>query len=93
MKLTVRQKIFAYMGLLVLIIGVSHAVTNQVYMNFLFDQFRAEEIGVAYVNATPSEQIEILKTYVTDKMKWIGPGKEPLSSQSDCSSAYGSREC
>lgn len=75
MKMTVRQKIFAYMGLLVLIIGVSHAVTNQVYMNFLFDQFRTEEIGAAYMNATPSEQIEILKTYVTDKMKWIGPGK------------------
>ncbi|MGG4107508.1 ATP-binding protein [Paenibacillus lautus] len=75
MKLTVRQKIFTYMGLLVVIIGISHAVTNQLYMNFVFDQFRKEEIGAGYLNATPSEQIEVLKTYVTNKMKWIGPGK------------------
>ncbi|UUZ89963.1 HAMP domain-containing protein [Paenibacillus sp. P25] len=75
MTMTVRQKIFAFMGLLVLIIGVSHAVTNQVYINFVFDQFRKEEINTSYLNATPGEQIEILKTYVTNKMKLIGLGK------------------
>lgn len=75
MKLTVRQKIFAHMGLLIVIIGISHAVTNQIYMNIVFDQFRMQEIDAGYLSATPSEQIEILKTYVIDRMKWIGPGK------------------
>lgn len=73
--MTVRHKIFLYMGLLVLIISVSHAVINQIYMNYVFDQFRKEQIGAAYLNAPPGEQVEILKAYVTDKMKWIGPGK------------------
>ncbi|MEC0256773.1 sensor histidine kinase [Paenibacillus lautus] len=75
MNLTVRKKIFLYMGLLVVIIGISHSVTNQIYMNYVFDQFRKEEISAGYLNATPSEQIEVLKKYVTDRMKWIGPGK------------------
>ena len=68
-------KIFAHMGLLIVIIGISHAVTNQIYMNIVFDQFRMQEIDAGYLSATPSEQIEILKTYVIDRMKWIGPGK------------------
>lgn len=74
MTLTVRQKIFACMGLLVLIVGGAHAVTKQVYMESLFDQFRKEEISAAYVNAPPGEQIEILKTYVSGKMQtfWLG---------------------
>ncbi|EST53501.1 histidine kinase [Brevibacillus panacihumi W25] len=74
MTLTVRQKIFICMGLLVLILGGSHAVTNLVYMESLFDQFRNEEIGAAFLNAPPEEQIEILKTYVVGKMElfWLG---------------------
>lgn len=74
MTLTVRQKIFVYMGLIVLIIGGSHAVTNLAYMEFLFDQFRKEELRASFLNAPPGEQIELLKTYVIGKMKlfWLG---------------------
>ncbi|MBS4196697.1 sensor histidine kinase [Lederbergia citri] len=74
MTLTVRQKIFVSMGLLVLIIGGTHAVTKQAYMESLFDQFRKEEIDASYLNSLPGEQIEILKTYVSGKMKkfWLG---------------------
>ncbi|BFH65388.1 sensor histidine kinase [Paenibacillus azoreducens] len=72
MMLTVRQKIFIYMGLLVLIIGGAHAVTKQVYMESVFDQFRKEEISASYLNAPPGEQIEILKTYVSGKMQKFG---------------------
>ncbi|MFU1793324.1 sensor histidine kinase [Paenibacillus azoreducens] len=72
MMLTVRQKIFLYMGLLVLIIGGAHAVTKQVYMESVFDQFRKEEISASYLNAPPGEQIEILKTYVSGKMQKFG---------------------
>ncbi|WP_066303675.1 cell wall metabolism sensor histidine kinase WalK [Bacillus sp. FJAT-29814] len=69
MRLTVRQKIFVYTGLLVLILGASHIVSNQFYMSFLFDQFHKEEIDGAYLNAPPEEQIEILKTYFLGKLK------------------------
>jgi len=72
MKLTVRQKIFAIMGLAVLIIGGVHAVTKQVYMESLFDQFRKEEISASYLNAPPDEQIDMLKTYVSGKMQKFG---------------------
>ncbi|MFE5320924.1 sensor histidine kinase [Paenibacillus sp. NPDC056579] len=74
MTMTVRQKIFVSMGLLVLMIGGSHIVNNQVYMESLFDQFSQEEIDTSYLNALPGEQIEILKTYVIGKMKrfWLG---------------------
>lgn len=72
MKLTVRQKIFVCMGLAVLIIGGAHAVTKQVYMESLFDQFRKEEISESYLNAPPGEQIDILKTYVSGKMQKFG---------------------
>ncbi|OPA79069.1 two-component sensor histidine kinase [Paenibacillus selenitireducens] len=73
--MTVRQKIFAYMGLLVLIIGITHSLINQFYMNFLFDQFHKDKINEAYLNAAPDEQIEIMKTYMMGKMKLIGFGK------------------
>ncbi|WP_018754234.1 sensor histidine kinase [Paenibacillus terrigena] len=73
--MTVRQKIFAYMGLLVLIIGITHSLINQFYMNFLFDQFHKDKINEAYLNAAPGEQIEIMKTYMMGKMKLIGFGK------------------
>lgn len=69
MKLTVRQKIFVCMGLLVFIIGGVHAVTKQAYMESLFDQFSKEEISTSYLNAPPGEQIEILKAYVSGKMR------------------------
>lgn len=69
MTLTVRQKIFVYMGLVVLILGGGHAVTKQAYMESLFDQFRKEEMSESYLNAPPGEQIEILKTYVSGKMQ------------------------
>lgn len=69
MTLTVRQKIFLYIGLLVLFIGGAHAVTKQVYMESMFDQFSKEEINASYLNASAGEQIEILKTYVSGKMQ------------------------
>ena len=74
MTLTVRQKIFVYMGLLVLILGGAHALYNQLYLESLFDQFRKEEISAAFLKAPTGEQIEILKTYVMGKMKlfWLG---------------------
>ncbi|MCC3373640.1 cell wall metabolism sensor histidine kinase WalK [Cohnella sp. REN36] len=71
--MTVRLKIFIFMGLL-LIIGFSHAITNQMYMDSLFNEFRNKEIDASYLNASPGEQIEILKTYVTGRMKPIGIG-------------------
>jgi len=74
MTLTVRQKIFIFMGLLVLILGGAHVVTKQAYMESLFDQFRKEEISASYLNAPPEEQIEILKTYVSGKMQQFGLG-------------------
>jgi two-component system sensor histidine kinase BaeS len=72
MKLTVRQKIFICIGLAVFMIGGAHAVTKQAYMESLFDQFRREELGAAYLNASAAEQIGILKTYVSDKMQIFG---------------------
>ncbi|MGG4497098.1 sensor histidine kinase [Brevibacillus reuszeri] len=74
MRLTVRQKIFVYIGLLVLIIGGAHIVTKQVYMETLFDQFRKDEINASYLNVPPEEQIDILKTYVSDKMQKFALG-------------------
>jgi len=74
-RLTVRQKIFAYMGLLVLIVAFSHAITNQVYMNFVFDKFGKEEMDASYLSSSPREQIEILNAYVAGKMKWVGLAK------------------
>ncbi|TJY42320.1 HAMP domain-containing histidine kinase [Cohnella pontilimi] len=71
--MTVRQKIFVCMGLL-LTIGVIHAITNQMYMDHLFDQFRDEQIGTSYMNAPHGEQIEILKTYIKVKTKPMGIG-------------------
>ncbi|RKN86165.1 sensor histidine kinase [Paenibacillus ginsengarvi] len=69
MTLTVRQKVFLYIGLLVLIIGGVHALTKQAYMESVFDQFRKEEMSAAYLDVTPGEQIEIIKTYVSGKME------------------------
>jgi len=72
--MTVRRKIFIFVGLL-LIVGISHAIVNQWYMNFLFNEFRNNEIVTSsYINASPGEQIEIFKTYFTNKMKQFGIG-------------------
>ncbi|WP_284035529.1 HAMP domain-containing sensor histidine kinase [Neobacillus sp. 114] len=74
MTLTVRQKIFVCMGVLVVILGGFHILTNHFYIDFLFEQFRKEEMGASYLNSPPGEQIEILKTYVLGKMQqfWLG---------------------
>ncbi|SHE88906.1 two-component system, OmpR family, sensor histidine kinase BaeS [Seinonella peptonophila] len=74
MKMTVRQKIFAYMGLLVLIITLSHIFTYQIYMDFVFDGFRKGQFGAAFLNVSLNDQIEMLKAYVIDKMKLMGVG-------------------
>lgn len=74
MKLTVRQKIFAYMGLLVLIISLSHIFTYQVYMDFVFEEFRKNHFVAEYLNAAPDMQMEMLKNYVIDKMNLMGIG-------------------
>ena len=72
--MTVRRKILLFVGLL-LVIGISHAIVNQLYMNYLFDKFRNEEIGTSsYLNASPGEQIEIFKTFFTSRMKGFGIG-------------------
>ncbi|WP_238933674.1 HAMP domain-containing protein [Brevibacillus choshinensis] len=68
MKMTVRMKIFA-MGLLLLIVGNIISLTTQVYTGGLFDQFQKEQIDTNYLSAKPEEQIEILKTYVLEKME------------------------
>ncbi|MBS4215042.1 sensor histidine kinase [Neobacillus rhizophilus] len=74
MTLTVRQKIFVCMGVLVVILGGFHILTNHFYIDFLFEQFRKEEMGASYLNAAPGEQIEILKTYILGMMQqfWLG---------------------
>lgn len=74
MKWTVRQKLYVCMGLIVLIIGGVHAITKQAYMESRFDEFRRHEVGEAYLSAPPGEQIEIMKTYVSGKMKQYALG-------------------
>lgn len=66
MKLTVRMKIFAYMGLLVLIVSFTFSWTTQTYMGNLIDQFQREQMDADYLRATPTEQIEIFKAYFLD---------------------------
>ncbi|MBO9609341.1 MAG: HAMP domain-containing histidine kinase [Paenibacillaceae bacterium] len=70
--MTVRQKIFLYMGLLVLIVSISHAIPTQVYTGYLFDRFQREELDPGYLNASPQEQLEMVKTYVLDNSRPIG---------------------
>ncbi|WP_237446655.1 sensor histidine kinase [Shimazuella alba] len=72
--MTVRQKTFGYMGLLVLIITLSHIFSYQVYLALVFDDFQKEQIGKAFLSASPDHQMEMLKTYVIDKMKLMGVG-------------------
>ncbi|MDF2652771.1 MAG: integral rane sensor signal transduction histidine kinase [Paenibacillus sp.] len=69
MTLTVRMKIFACMGLLVLIVSITFSLTTQVYSSNLIDQFQREQIDAHYLSATPEEQIEIFKSYFLDNMR------------------------
>ncbi|OXM83018.1 sensor histidine kinase [Paenibacillus rigui] len=69
MKMTVRMKIFASMGLLVLIVSITFSLTTQVYTSSLMDQFQKEQINANYLSATPEEQIEIFKSYFLDNMR------------------------
>ncbi|MCQ6557278.1 sensor histidine kinase [Paenibacillus mendelii] len=66
MKMTVRMKIFAYMGLIVLIVSFTFSLTTQVYMSNLIDQFQREQIDADNLRATPAEQVEIFKAYFLD---------------------------
>ncbi|WP_079911023.1 cell wall metabolism sensor histidine kinase WalK [Paenibacillus sp. 32352] len=68
MKMTVRMKIFACMGLLVFIVSITFSLTTRVYTGSLIDQFQREQLDAHYLNATPEEQIEIFKSYILDNM-------------------------
>lgn len=69
MKITVRMKIFASMGLLVLIVSITFSLTTQDYTGDLIDQFQREQIDANYLSAKPQEQIEIFKSYILDNMR------------------------
>lgn len=69
MKMTVRMKIFACMGLLVIIVSLTFAFTTQIYSSSLIDQFERERIDAHYLSATPEEQIEMFKSYFLDNMQ------------------------
>jgi two-component system, OmpR family, sensor histidine kinase BaeS len=69
MKMTVRMKIFACMGLLVLIVSITFSLTTQVYTGGLIDKFQREHIDTRYLSATPEEQIEIFKSYFLDNVQ------------------------
>ncbi|MFK7696612.1 sensor histidine kinase [Paenibacillus sp. HJGM_3] len=69
MKMTVRMKLFACMGLLVGIVSLTFALTTQIYSSSLIDQFERERIDAHYLSATPEEQIEIFKSYFLDNMQ------------------------
>ncbi|ULL14865.1 HAMP domain-containing protein [Paenibacillus sp. H1-7] len=69
MKITVRMKIFACMGLLVFIVSITFSLTTQMYTAGLIDQFQREQIDANYLSATPEEQIEIFKSYFLDKTR------------------------
>lgn len=72
--MTVRQKIFVHMGILVLIVSIAYGLITQGYMGKLFDQFQNENIDSVYLNASSGEQIEIVKSYILSKMRQIGIG-------------------
>lgn len=69
MKMTVRMKIFAYMGLIVLIVSFTFSLTTQVYMRNLIDQFQKEQIDADNLRAAPAEQVEIFKAYLLDRTR------------------------
>lgn len=63
------MKIFACMGLLVLIVSITFSLTTQVYTGGLIDQFQREQIDANYLSASPEEQIEIFKSYFLDNTR------------------------
>ncbi|MDQ1914802.1 ATP-binding protein [Paenibacillus sp. GD4] len=69
MKMTVRMKIFACMGLLVFIVSITFSLTTQFYAAGLFDQFQREQIDANYLRAAPEEQIEIFKSFFLENMQ------------------------
>lgn len=69
MKMTVRMKMFACMGLIVFIVSITFSLTTQVYTSGLIDQFQREQIDANYLSASPEEQIEIFKSYILDNMQ------------------------
>ncbi len=69
MKMTVRMKMFACMGLIVFIVSITFSLTTQVYTSGLIDQFQREQIDADYLSASPEEQIEIFKSYILDNMQ------------------------
>ncbi|ETT66821.1 sensor histidine kinase [Paenibacillus sp. FSL H8-457] len=69
MKMTVRMKMFACMGLIVFIVSITFSLTTQVYTSGLIDQFQREQIDANYLSASPEEKIEIFKSYILDNMQ------------------------
>lgn len=69
MKMTVRMKMFACMGLIVFIVSITFSLTTQFYTSGLIDQFQREQIDANYLSASPEEQIEIFKSYILDNMQ------------------------
>ncbi len=69
MKMTVRMKIFACMGLLVFIVSITFSLTTQFYAVGLFDEFQREQIDANYLRAAPEEQIEIFKSFFLENMQ------------------------
>lgn len=69
MKMTVRMKMFACMGLIVFIVSITFSLTTQVYTSGLIDQFQREQINANYLSASPEEQFEIFKSYILDNMQ------------------------
>ncbi|MBO9599306.1 MAG: HAMP domain-containing histidine kinase [Cohnella sp.] len=67
MNMSVRMKIFAGMGLLVLIVSITFSLTTQSYTSGLFDRFQKEHIDAAYLSAAPEEQFEMFKSYFLDR--------------------------
>ncbi|WP_255570271.1 cell wall metabolism sensor histidine kinase WalK [Cohnella sp. CFH 77786] len=57
------------MGLLVLIVSMTFALTTQVYSSNLIDQFQREHIDARYLSAEPEEQIEMFKSFFLDNMR------------------------
>jgi signal transduction histidine kinase len=66
MKMTVRMKIFSFMGLALLIGTIASTLFTLAYTRALFDQFQIDE---KFLSATPKEQIEIIKSYSVDEMR------------------------
>ncbi|HZG17511.1 MAG TPA: ATP-binding protein [Candidatus Bathyarchaeia archaeon] len=69
MKMTVRMKIFAYMGLVMLIMSIATSLFTLGYTGGLFDKFQSEQIDANYLSASPDEQIEIFKSFFLDEMR------------------------